>query len=250
MVLDKNQIEDFKSKGYFIAKGLFTEEELASVTPELDGLVEGIMARSKESGQKNLENSWIRLGFAFCAKLHRESDKVRKFAGHPKLAQAANELFGTDIRLYWDQAVYKHPRVGAFFPWHQDSGYGHPVPEEYVTCWVALDDTDSENGGVWILPGSHKKGIFPHTDDGEGHLVGYEGPEKGQCVPIKRGEVLIFSSLVLHSTGPNHTDRKRRAYVLQYCDASTVRIGDDEDSAFRVMPMVFQNGAPIELIVN
>ena len=115
---------------------------------------------------------------------------------------------------------------------------------------MALDDTDSQNGGVWVLPGSHKKGIYPHTNDGDGHLIGYEGPEKGVNVPMKRGDVLIFSSLVLHSTGPNHTDRKRRAYVLQYCDSTTVRKGDDENSAFRIMPMVYQNGTPVEITLN
>ncbi len=245
-VLSQQQISDFKAVGYFVARGFFSEAELEPVIRDLDAIVDREMKKAKEE-PKGPQSSWISQGFAFCAQLHKENDRLRKFVAHPKMARAAHDLLGTDIRLYWDQAVYKHPKVGQSFPWHQDSGYGYPTPPEYVTCWVALDDTDAENGGVWALPGSHKQGIFPHTDDGEGHLVGYQGTEKGECVALKKVDVLVFSALILHSTGPNHTDRKRRAYVLQYCDSVTIRKGDSAEDYLRKMPMVFQDGKPVEV---
>jgi hypothetical protein len=31
--------------------------------------------------------------------------------------------------------------------------------------------------------------------------------------------VLLFSSLIMHRSGPNITDRPRRAWIIQYCPA-------------------------------
>ena len=36
---------------------------------------------------------------------------------------------------------------------------------------------------------------------------------------MKRGSVLVFSSLIMHRSGPNVTDRHRRAWIIQFCPA-------------------------------
>ena len=38
--------------------------------------------------------------------------------------------------------------------WHQDLGYWDVSPLEGATVWIAIDDTDGENGGMKFLPGS------------------------------------------------------------------------------------------------
>ena len=43
---------------------------------------------------------------------------------------------------------------GKFFAWHQDLMYWGIKPLEEVTVWVAIDDTDEENGGMKFLPGA------------------------------------------------------------------------------------------------
>ena len=51
--------------------------------------------------------------------------------------------------------------------------------------------------------------------------VGHDGPDvDGVPVPVGRGSVLVFSSLLMHRSGPNSTDRPRRAWILQYCGAA------------------------------
>jgi ectoine hydroxylase-related dioxygenase (phytanoyl-CoA dioxygenase family) len=40
-------------------------------------------------------------------------------------------------------------------PFHQDGN------ERGRTVWICLDDIDSENGGLCVLPGWHKKGRMP-----------------------------------------------------------------------------------------
>ena len=48
------------------------------------------------------------------------------------------------------------------------------------------------------------------------------GGREGVKVPVTKGSALVFSSLLLHRSGPNLTDRTRAAWVIQFCDASTV----------------------------
>jgi ectoine hydroxylase-related dioxygenase (phytanoyl-CoA dioxygenase family) len=101
--------------------------------------------------------------------------------------------------------------------WHQDNGYTPVEPEEYLTCTLALDPMTRENGCLWIQPGSHRRGTLPHRPTGYFFQIGYEGPEAGEPCELAAGEVLAFSSLTLHRTGPNLTDRPRRSWVIQFC---------------------------------
>ena len=42
-------------------------------------------------------------------------------------------------------------------------------------------------------------------------------------VPAKAGEIVVFSSLTPHCTGPNKTNLTRKSYILQYAPNGAVR---------------------------
>ena len=73
------------------------------------------------------------------------------------------DLIGPDVRLYWDQAVYKKPGTESPFPWHQDNGYAFVEPQQYLTCWVALTDATEDNGCPWVVPGLHRRGALAQS---------------------------------------------------------------------------------------
>jgi ectoine hydroxylase-related dioxygenase (phytanoyl-CoA dioxygenase family) len=120
--------------------------------------------------------------------------------------------------LYWDQTVYKKPGTVDEFPWHQDNGYTYVNPQQYLTCWVALTDADEENGCPVVLPGFHREGTWAHerTELGFDCGAGEDGFET-IAAPVRAGDVVAFSSLTPHKTGPNTTaDRLRKAYIVQF----------------------------------
>lgn len=43
---------------------------------------------------------------------------------------------------------------------HQDSTFLYTEPDTLVGFWIALDDATLENGCLWIVPGSHKTGVY------------------------------------------------------------------------------------------
>ena len=150
--------------------------------------------------------------------------RLREIVSRGVLAQLAHDLVGPDVRLYWDQAVYKKSERPATFSWHQDNGYGFLSPEAYLTLWIALTDVTLENGCVEVLPGLHKLGTLAHRADGDGIFLDLPEPlpaalPQPVAVPLRAGSLVAFSSLLPHRTGPNRTQSVRKAYIVQYCDA-------------------------------
>ena len=144
------------------------------------------------------------------------SEAARRFAAHPVFTGLCHDLVGDDVRLYWDQLVYKKPEKPREFPWHQDNGYTYVEPQQYLTCWVPLTDATLESGCPWVMPGLHLGGTLHHTFD---EPLGYRCLDDSEgAVPVEAqaGSVVVFSSLTPHRTGPNVTNAVRRTYILQY----------------------------------
>ena len=209
MALAHEQKRDFREIGFFHLGRVFAAAELDEIRREYDR----VLARAVRIGEDG------KTPFEFSPLLQLQSPVLQRFATSPRLVEPAIELLGPDVRLYWDQAVCKPPGATSEVPWHQDNGYTPVEPEEYVTCTLALDATTKENGCLWIQPGSHRSGAKPHRATDAFFHRGYEGPETGLPVEQPEGDVLVFSSLILHRTGPNLSRGPRRSWVIQFCPA-------------------------------
>jgi len=151
----------------------------------------------------------------FRAHLVLQSPALAEFCRHPVLLDLCADLIGPDVRLYWEQSVYKKPGMPQDFPWHQDNGYTFIEPQQYLTCWIALTDATAENGCPWIVPGLHRLGTLKH-EMREFGLQCLEEVQGAVPVPLRAGSIAVFSSLTPHRTGPNLTAATRKAYIVQY----------------------------------
>lgn len=204
-------VAQFRDEGWAIVPDLFTGDEC-------DDIIELI-----EAAQFELELGEPADGpLSYRPMLHLASPALEAVACDRRWADIVTAILGPDTRLYWEQCVTKPPQARTELPWHQDNGYTPMVPEEYLTCWLALDDADLSNGCIWVQPGSHLRGTQKHRNGAGPFRVGYDGDEAGVAVPITRGSVLCFSSLIMHRSGPNETDGNRRAWIIQYCNAGAV----------------------------
>ncbi len=159
---------------------------------------------------------------------------LRAFTASAVLTDVCADLIGPDVRLYWDQAVYKKPGTDSPFPWHQDNGYAFVEPQQYLTCWVALTDATEDNGCPWVVPGLHRSGTLAHEYSDIGFVCLRE-PADAVAVPARAGSIVVFSSLTPHSTGPNRTDAVRKAYIVQYApDGAEVVRPEARGPALRV----------------
>ena len=205
----EHEREQFRTAGWFVVDDLFTPDECDDIVEHVERAAFELALGDQDDGP-----------LSYRPMMHLLSPELTAVATDRRWGPIVLPLLGTsDARLYWEQAVAKPPQARTELPWHQDNGYTPLVPEEYVTCWLALDDADLENGCLWVIPGSHTTGTQRHVNGDAGPFrVGYDGPaEDGIAVPVRRGSVLVFSSLLMHRSGPNVTDRHRRAWIIQYC---------------------------------
>lgn len=113
---------------------------------------------------------------------------------------------------------------------HQDNFYLNVRPGTCMAAWVSLDPADEANGGMFMVPGSHRLDVLcPHMADMEKSFTTEEvdipeGMEAVQ-VPLKAGDVLFFNGSVIHGSYPNTTtDRFRRAFICHYVGDSTTEM--------------------------
>jgi ectoine hydroxylase-related dioxygenase (phytanoyl-CoA dioxygenase family) len=101
-------------------------------------------------------------------------------------------------------------------------GGGGPADHApYLTCWCPLDDATVANGTVRVLPFSRVPasgaGILPHQRQAQTNdLVGWADNSGAVTLEVPAGSIVAFSSLLLHATGANRTDKLRRVYLAQY----------------------------------
>ncbi len=210
----RQQARQYDQQGFFVLEGALRPDEVEALTEAIDPLE----ARDEEK-LRDMEGGRFFMARAdeitFTTHLVVRSARLRRFTASALFADVCADLIGPDVRLYWDQAVYKKPGTESPFPWHQDNGYAFVEPQQYLTCWVALTDATEENGCPWVVPGLHRLGTLAHEYSDIG-FVCLRDPPDAVAVPAPAGSIVVFSSLTPHSTGPNHTDAVRKAYIVQF----------------------------------
>jgi ectoine hydroxylase-related dioxygenase (phytanoyl-CoA dioxygenase family) len=219
--ITQEQADQFDRDGFVVLPDIFDAETVAAVTAELDKFeaeMEAFLQKQPDGRAAIGETGAI----TFTAQLIEKSDILRRFATRQIFLDLCLDLLGPDVNTYWDQAVYKKPEKPRRFPWHQDNGYTYLKPQHYLTCWVPMVDATPDNGCPVVAPGLHRMGTLQH------HYVDPLGFEcltdyEGTAAPAGAGSIVVFSSLTPHLTGPNMTDKVRKAYILQYAPTNAMK---------------------------
>jgi ectoine hydroxylase-related dioxygenase (phytanoyl-CoA dioxygenase family) len=250
--LSTEQVRCYDEQGYCIVEDALTPELVHAVTAEIDPWEEKV--ESLIAAQPGKKLFIARAGeISFTMHLVRRSALLRTFCGSPLFQDLCHDLVGPDVRLYWDQAVYKKPGTKDEFPWHQDNGYNYVEPQNYLTVWVALTDATRDNGCPWVVPGLHRRGTLRH----EMTPLGWRCLDDAQgAVPceLRAGCLVAFSSLTPHATGPNRSDAVRKAYIPQFAPegarvvapggADTATMSELCDAPERQFPILVGGRAP------
>ncbi len=214
--LSSEQVRAYDEQGFFVIEQAFDPDTLAGLIEDLDRAKVQVDAflRKRPGGRLFIARADE---ITFTTHLVTRSERARAFICNALFRDIVHDLIGPDVRLYWDQAVYKKPGTEAPFPWHQDNGYTFIEPQQYLTCWVALTDADLDTGCPWVVPGLHRGGTLRHALTELGWQCFDEPPREPVAVPVRAGGVVVFSSLTPHKTGPNRSrDHVRKAYIVQY----------------------------------
>ena len=148
------------------------------------------------------------------------------FIKNENLLNILEDIIGPDIDCFLSQFIFKNP--GAWGqPWHQDSSYFPFDREPQVAAWLATSEATLENGCLVVLPGSHKESLHEHLPpDREGSNYGYteiKDHDFSAEVPmtLKKGDLLLFHSFLMHKSYDNKSTSKRSAMVYHFAETGT-----------------------------
>ena len=281
------EYQTFRRDGYLAVRGLVPPEDVEELRQHTDDLMQGNLPEqqdmeeydaSQASGDQQHRQRWesrkehgtVRhlikppahlspqekaAHFLRIHMLHRQLALHERTMLHPRVLDVLEVLIGPDVLAMQTMLFLKPPgKIGQ--GWHQDSYYIPTMPDSLIGAWIALDDADEYNGGLWFAKGSASEPIYPpcpeveygfgdkmirdityikgasEPDDESNHLSPIAEKYDSVLCPAKRGDVVFFNGHVLHRSKENITkDRFRRAFVSHYCNArSYTAWGRDEDN--------------------
>jgi len=221
-VLTSDELRTYNEQGYLALGRLLTDGGLDAMRQQC------MAAWTAEKGEFDPEKTWLQN--ALLTNIHQRSEVAREFYFDGPLVDIAEQLIGPNIKGVASQLTFKMRGNTKDFGWHQDNGYGELDPYNSLTTLTALDDTDEQNGCLWIIPGSHKMGQINvgHTlEDKQAEKSIDVEADRSRAVPIhmKAGDSVVFHCWTLHmSEGNLSKDRDRRILFLRYADADAVEV--------------------------
>ncbi len=242
----------FDRDGYFVARGLFSADEIRALVELINRSLNPALApvefeadvhypgaprsRTAPGGQTPR-----RLLHAF-----GRDPLFQNVGRHPQVVALLSALMRAEkIRLsqnHHNCVMTKHPGFSSITSWHQDIRYWRFDRRELVSTWLALGAETRENGGLLVIPGSHTLDFEPGQFDASLFLrTDLETNEallaKAVVVELQAGDMLFFHSRTLHAAGQNETDMVKRSLVYTYRADDNQPIPETRSAVYEDIPV-------------
>jgi phytanoyl-CoA hydroxylase len=124
-------------------------------------------------------------------------------------------------RVHHNCMMTKHPLYGSMTGWHRDIRYWSFEREDLVSVWLALGEERSENGALWLVPGSHRMAFDAERFD-ESKFFRADHADNAEIIRaavsprLAAGDAIFFHCNTLHSAGKNQSDAVKFSLVYTY----------------------------------
>jgi hypothetical protein len=154
-----------------------------------------------------------------------------------RLVDLAAVFVGPDVALYASHYISKPPLSGQPVLWHQDGAYWPLKPMRVVTLWLAVDESNPENGCLRVIPGSHRQdlaGLRANTE--VDNVLGSESDvevDESQAVDLilSPGDVEVHHPNIMHGSAANTSPNRRCGLTIRYIPTSTRILGAEQPFA-------------------
>jgi non-haem Fe2+, alpha-ketoglutarate-dependent halogenase len=221
--LSPAQVEAYRRDGFhFPVRVMPTDEAL--------GFRASLQAHEKRTGAP-LQGKWR-------VKSHLLFTWADKLVHHPAILDAVEDVIGPDILCWTTNFFIKEPNSPGFVSWHQDSTYWGLEPDEVVTAWVSLSESNLVSGCMKVIPGTHRESHLPHVDTFHADNMLTRGQEiavkvdesKAVNLMLRPGEMSLHHIKLVHGSAPNQSGDRRIGLAIRYLPTH-VRQVKQRDSA-------------------
>ncbi|MGH7144863.1 MAG: phytanoyl-CoA dioxygenase family protein [Planctomycetota bacterium] len=218
----------FDADGFHVARALFGPAETGR-------LIERFMAiHAEQLAQRTPEevaaagNDPLKL-YPRIMHPHRFDELSRGTMLDPRVISVLRQLLHEEP-LAVQSMFYFKPAGARGQALHQDNFYLQAAPSTCIAAWIALERCDVENGGLMVVPNTHRYAVQcpAEANAAVSFTKEFVAPPKG-CKPemliLEPGDVLFFNGNVIHGSGPNKSkDRFRRSFICHYVGESAEEI--------------------------
>jgi hypothetical protein len=221
--LTEEQIAGFHAQGYVAGMQVLDDRQVDILCSELAGLMKSShpgnhLFHEYHSNESQDPNSVLFHALG----AWRAAPGFHDVLWSPAFLVPASQLLSGPVRFWHDQLFCKPAHHGGVVAWHQDYSYWtRTEPMSHLTCWIALDDSDRDNGCLYYVPGSHRWKLLPVTGltGNMDEIMTVLSPEQREAfrpVPIelKRGQCTFHHPLMVHGSYENWSQRPRRATLI------------------------------------
>lgn len=239
----------FREQGYYAPIRILTEEEAAEA-----------VKKYAELKHKMLQV----FGEIHRFKLHLLVGWLADIVRHNKILDIVEELLGPDILCWSSDFFVKPAHDPGFVSLHQDTTYAGLSPHDgIVNVWLAFTPSNSANGCLQVVPGTHKLGQLSHINTfAENNLLFFgqtveldsvtdnepnKRTNKVVDIELKAGEASLHHMALVHGSQPNHSAIPRVGYVIRYIspdviqskapDSATLVRGENISGHFALEPL-------------
>nr|WP_042190872.1 ectoine hydroxylase [Kibdelosporangium sp. MJ126-NF4]CEL19654.1 Ectoine hydroxylase [Kibdelosporangium sp. MJ126-NF4]CTQ94546.1 Ectoine hydroxylase (EC 1.17.-.-) [Kibdelosporangium sp. MJ126-NF4] len=220
--VDAATLASHEAKGYSIDDAVLSKQEVQTYWQELVRLTGDPELHSDERVVIEKESQEIRSIF----EVHRISQLIAELIRDPRILDRARQLLGSEVYVHQSRVNFMPGFKGKGFYWHSDFETWHaedgmPAPRA-VSMSLALTDNYPFNGGLMVMPGSHRT-FVPCTGETPANHYRESLKEQEIGVPSREnitqlaakhgidqftgeaGSALWFDANIMHGSGNNIT---------------------------------------------
>ena len=206
--LSNKERYQYRNDGYLTGLPVFSSEAL----DDLHSFFVSLSSQLNKSIDLNQTAQWQKASLIFY-----------KLCTTPQILNYVEDLLGPNFFLWGGQFFLKEPKDGSVVPWHQDAQYWPLSPANAVTVWLALYDTNEENGAMKVVKGSHNDGMFKHHTNKASNLVLDQEVSNDQIkkediisLNLKAGEISLHNDALLHGSEANNSNKRRCGVTMRF----------------------------------
>ena len=205
--LTSNQLKQYEDEGFVSPIDIFSKEKAKEIRNEIELIEKDMPKELEKSGRYNA---------------HLISPLLDEVTHNPKILNAVESLIGKNILVCGTTLFIKNPHEKGFVSYHQDAKYIGLEPHNWVTAWVAITDSNEENGCMRMWSGSHKDNLKDHDqmfNEGNlltrGQTINNVPKEKVKSLVLKAGQMSLHHPKVVHGSELNKSNDRRIGFVIQ-----------------------------------
>ncbi|WP_433173508.1 ectoine hydroxylase [Actinoallomurus sp. CA-150999] len=154
--IDQETLVAYEADGFLTVDELLAPEEVERYRAELRRLADDEAVLRDDRTVTERGSDEIRSIF----EVHKVSDVFAELVTDPRVVGRARQILGSDVYVHQSRVNYKPGFKGKDFYWHSDFETWHAedgMPRmRAVSISIALTENFVHNGGLMIMPGSHK----------------------------------------------------------------------------------------------